>query len=122
MVVYYTNMLNISLLREKSDFVKEKIALKGARPALVDVFLELDEKWRTATTALDEARAKQNELSKARDIEGGKKNKEKIKELELRLLDLEKERDIAWSEIPNSPDDDVPAGKDESENKVLRTW
>lgn len=120
--LYNKPMLDITLLRENSEKVKRAIATKNANPALVDTFLELDNKWREATSALDDARALQNEFSRAREIEKAKKNKEKIKELESRVSVLADERDVVWMQIPNMPNEDAPIGKDESENKVFHTW
>jgi seryl-tRNA synthetase len=96
------------------------MAAKRADPKLVDTFLKLDEEWRALTKNLEEKRAEQKKLSEARNIEAGKKNKEEIKTLEEKLSDVEKERDIVWSGIPNLPSDDTPVGKSEEDNKVLR--
>jgi seryl-tRNA synthetase len=115
-------MLDPKLLRENPERVKEGVTAKNANPALVDSFLELDEKWRAALTELENWRSEQKKLSAARDIEGGKRNKETIKELESKVTDLEKEREEVWMQIPNIPDEDVPRGKDASANQVLRTW
>lgn len=115
-------MLDINLLREEPERVREKIALKNADPSLVDSFLELDKKWREALTELEALRGEKKKLSEARDIEGGKKNKEAVKELEAKVSELEKERDLIWMRIPNLPDEDVPVGKDEGANQVIRSW
>ncbi len=113
-------MLDITLLRKEPDRVKTAIASKNADPGLVDEFLKLDAAWRTATTELERLRAEQNELSKKRDIEGGKANKEKIKEKESEAARLEGERNEIWLKIPNLPSEDTPVGKDESANKVIK--
>lgn len=115
-------MLDIKLLREEPEKIKQGIAAKNADPKLVDVFLELDKKWRDLTLRLDNLRAEQKKLSEKRDIEGAKKNKEEIKTLEAQLPDIEKERELVWIQIPNLPDADVPIGKNENENVALRKW
>jgi len=115
-------MLDPKLLREESEKVKKGIAAKNADPKLVDTFLELDRKWREALTELENWRSEQKKLSAARDVEGGKRNKETIKEVEAKVTELEKERDLVWMQIPNIPDEDVPVGKDESGNKAIRNW
>ena len=89
-------MLDIKLVRDNPDRVKEGIAAKNADPALVDEFLRLDKEWREITAKLDEKRAEQKKFSEARDIEGGKKNKEELKELESKLAVLEKEREAVY--------------------------
>lgn len=115
-------MIDARILREEPDKVKAGIAAKNADPALVDAFLELDAKWREAVGQVEALRAEKKKLSDARDIEGGKKNKELLKESEEKVSTLEKEREVVWMKIPNIPADDVPRGKDESENKVIRAW
>jgi seryl-tRNA synthetase len=114
-------MLDIALLREQSEEVKKKIATKGASPALVDDFLKLDEEWRGLRQTLDEKRAEQKAFSEQRNIEGGKKNKEDIKAIEEKISSVEKERELIWLKIPNLPSDDTPIGRDDAENKVMRT-
>lgn len=113
-------MLDIKLLREESEKVKKAIVTKNADPTLVDKFLELDTKWREATTKADALRAEQKKLSAARDIESGRKNKEEIKKLEEEITATEKERESVWLKIPNLPSEDTPPGKSEEDNKVLR--
>lgn len=113
-------MLDIKLLREEPDRVKRGIKAKGANPKLVDNFLALDEKWRRITKELDDLRAEQKKLSEARKIEEAKALKEKIKKKEEKTQAVAAERDAILEQLPNLPFDDVPIGKDESANKVLR--
>jgi seryl-tRNA synthetase len=115
-------MIDIAILREEPEKVKQAIATKNADPALVDAFGALDLKWRQTTTALDELRARQNQLSRDRNIEEAKANKEEIKNREQEASELENERDVVWSQIPNLPSADTPIGKGEEDNAVLRTW
>ncbi len=113
-------MLDIKLLREEPERVKEGIAAKLSDPKLVDEFLRLDGEWRKLTASLDEKRAEQKKLSEARKVEEAKKNKEAIKAGEEKLVELEKKRLEIWEKIPNLPSEDTPVGKDETGNKVLR--
>jgi seryl-tRNA synthetase len=113
-------MIDVQLLRKEPEKVKEGIKAKKADPALVDTFLTLDEEWRTLTSRVDALRREQKKLSTARDIEGGKKNKEDIKRTEERIAELEGNRNVVWRQIPNLPFDSVPRGNDESGNKVIR--
>lgn len=115
-------MLDINLLRNESEKVKQGIAKKNVDSKRVDDFLSLDEKWRSILKTIEEKRGLQKKLSEVRNIEAAKKNKEEIKNLEAQLADVEKERESAWMIIPNLPDKDVPFGKDETENQVLRRW
>jgi seryl-tRNA synthetase len=115
-------MIDIAILREEPEKVKKAIATKNADPALVDTFSALDSKWRQITTALGVLRARQNQLSRDRKIEEARTNKEEIKKQEQELLELEKEREEVWAQIPNIPSADTPVGKGEEDNVVLHTW
>ena len=113
-------MLDIKLLREDPERVKEGIKAKKSDPKLVDEFLKLDHEWRKLTATLDEKRSEQKKLSSERKIEEAKKNKEEIRAHEETILALEKKRDEVWQKIPNIPSEDTPLGEDESGNKILR--
>lgn len=113
-------MIDIKILREDPERVREAIANKNGDPKLVDDFLKIDEAWRGATTELDKLREEQKELSAKRDIETAKTNKERIKAKEEGLANLEEERNLLWMKVPNMPTEDTPVGKSEEDNKVLR--
>lgn len=112
-------MIDIALIRNEAERVKAGIKKKGVDPVLIDRFLEIDEKWREQTTAIENLRAEKNQL-KSDDREKGKELKEKEKELNEAVDVLKKERAIILEQIPNLPADDVPVGKDDTENVVLR--
>ena len=115
-------MLDIKLIRENSDIVKKGIVKKNANPKLVDDFLVIDQKWREFVKKIDDARAKQKDLSEKRKIEEAKGVKTQIQIWEEELKTIETDRTDLLYIIPNLPADDVPVGKDESENVVLRKW
>ncbi len=114
-------MIDVQLLREHPETVKKGIANKNTDPKLVDDFLSLDTEWRKLTSELDGLRAEQKKLSADRKVEEAKANKEKMKEIEEKVAAIEKQRDDIWLKIPNVPSEDTPVGKDEGENKVIRT-
>ena len=109
-------------IRTSPEEVKKGISSKKSDPALVDRFLKLDGKWRVLTTKFDETRSEQKKLGEAKKIEEAKKLKEKLKELESELAEIEKQRTELLYKIPNLPFEDVPVGKDETDNKVIRSW
>ncbi len=113
-------MLDIDLIRNNPEEVKQGISKKGADPKLVDDFLALDKEWRELTKEADNLRARQNELSIQRNIEEGKKVKIQVQEIETTLRKLEANRQEILSQIPNLPAADVPQGKDESANVVVK--
>ncbi len=113
-------MLDIKLIRENPDRVKLGVKSKGISPKLVDDFLALDEKWRKLTQESENLRAEQKKAGEAKDVAKAKKLKEKISGLNEDLEKTGHKRDILLLEFPNLPFEDVPVGKDESSNKVLR--
>jgi len=113
-------MLDIKLIRENPDLVKKGIEKKKTSPQLVDDFLALDTRWRILTNDVDELRNKQKSISSERNIDAGRQNKMMIKELESERAEVAEKRDSILEKLPNLPFDDVPIGRDESANKVLR--
>ena len=120
-------MLDVNIIRENPDKVREGVQKKGVDPKLVDDFLAVDEKWRGVTAFLDEARAKQNEVTKS--IQGSpstslredaKRLKARVTELESEVRSLEEERSGILNNLPNVPYEDVVVGDGEEGNKVLR--
>ena len=125
-------MIDIKLLRENPELVKENIKKKFQEEKLhlVDEVLELDEKVRAVKTEGDNLRAERNKVSKeigALMGQGKKDEAEKAKahvgEINDRLTHIEEEtRNLAeevktrMQKIPQIIDESVPLGKDDSEN------
>ena len=126
-------MLDIRLIREKPDFVRERLATRGGdEAARIDELLKVDAERRKAETELQRLQSERNRLSK--EIGAGKSRGEATKELEGEvrklgdaIVDLnqrtagsdEQQRNLLL-EIPNLPHESVPLGKDPSANKVVR--
>ena len=125
-------MIDINLIRENRDVVKENIKKKfqDEKLPLVDEVFELDKEYRDAKVKGDELRSEKNKLSasigqlvrdkKMDEVEKVKKDvtsmQKEIEELEKKEEELEvKIKDIMMV-IPNIIDDSVPIGKDDSEN------
>ncbi len=115
-------MLDIQLIRDYPDKIKEVVKNKQLDVSIVDQVLELDLKRRALIKEIEEIRAERNIASKEKDIERGKKVKEKLQKAEPELNKVEEEfKSILWK-LPNIYSEDTPIGKDESENKVIRNW
>jgi seryl-tRNA synthetase len=123
-------MLDIKFIRENREAVKQNIANRQMQVD-VDKLLDLDEQRRALVTQVEKLRAEQNkaneEISKEEDesaraskIRKMKEVKEKISASEPLLADIEKEFRSLLLQIPNMLQSDVPIGKDETENVVLR--
>lgn len=111
-------MLDIKYIRENSDEVKQGCAKKQVK-CDIDKVLELDKKRRELLQEVEGLKAEQNKLGKDQQ-EKAKGLKGKIKKAEPELKEIEQEFNDLMRQIPNLPLDDVPVGKDESDNKVLR--
>ena len=126
-------MLDIRLIREKPDFVRERLATRGGdEAARIDELLKVDAERRKAETELQRLQSERNRLSK--EIGARKSRGEATKELEGEVRKLgdatvdlnqrtagsdEQQRNLLL-EIPNLPHESVPLGKDPSANKVVR--
>ncbi len=113
-------MLDVKLLRDDPEKVKKALKKRNKNPEQVHDFLMFDKQWRELVQKLDEARAKQNKLTKERKIEEAKILKQDIKSWEAHIPELDKKRTDLLNNFPNIPADDVPVGKDESQNVVLK--
>ncbi len=111
-------MLDIKYIRENKEKVQQGAKNKGVDVDIAHV-LELDERRRALIVESEGIKAQQNKLGKD-NIEQARELKVKFKELEAQLNVVEKQYQDLMSRIPNVAFDDVPIGKDESENKVIR--
>ena len=125
-------MIDIKLIRENPDLVKENIKKKfqDHKLTLVDEVIELDKQSRELTLLCDELRMQRNSKSKeiGNLMASGKKDEaEKIKaevgEINAKLEanvgkedELKEEIKQRMMKIPNIMDVSVPIGKDDSEN------
>lgn len=115
-------MLDIKLIRENPVKVKEVVAARQLDPKLVDLLLEQDEKRRKLLGEIEDLRAERNKAAKEKNVEKGRKIKKKLQEKEPELVKIEKKYRKLLYQIPNLVAEDVPIGKDESDNKVIRKW
>ena len=131
-------MIDIKLIREQRDLVRENIKKKfqDEKLPLVDEIYELDLKYRNAKKDADDMRSKKNKLSEeigALMREGKKEEALKIKEevgsLSFKIANLEAEEEKLSAEIkekmmqiPQIIDDSVPIGKNDSENVELERF
>lgn len=124
-------MLDIRLIRERPDYVRQGLINTGVDGAEVDRVLDADARRRKLQHELDEMRARRTresrELGKATPEEREKKRAE-MRELADRIsagekdltgLEAECERLLLW--LPNLPRDWVPVGPDDSHNIIVRS-
>ena len=131
-------MIDIKLLRENPDLVKENIKKKFQydKLKLVDEVLDLDEKLRSFKTEGDNLRSKRNKTSKEIGalMAQGKKDaaedaKKLVKDINDKLEHIEADTEKFAAEvkkrmqvIPQIIDDTVPLGKDDSENVEIEKY
>ena len=127
-------MLDIKLIRENPELVKQGIENKNEKHNTVDEILELDKKRRMLLTEAEEKKAKKNKVSaevgklkrageNADEIvaemkqlgEDIKNIDDSVREVSEKLSDLE-----MW--VPNLPHESVPIGKNEESNVETKQW
>src|SRR5581483_10759880 len=131
----YCAMLDIRLIREKPDFVRERLATRGAGDeGKIEDVLRFDVERRQNETALQQLNADRKRLSK--EI-GAKKSRgeateeleqrvrgfgEEITQLNSRVTTAEEKQNDLLLRIANLPHESVPIGKDATANRLVRTW
>jgi seryl-tRNA synthetase len=123
-------MLDIRFIREHPDEVREGCRKKGVDFDLRQ-FLELDEKRRRILKEVEDLRSRQKKMSKEAyqkngegrsqvRIEGIRDLKARLRNSERELKPIEDEFHSLMRLIPNLPLPEVPEGRDEGQNVVIR--
>ncbi len=131
-------MIDINLIRNSRDIVKENIKKKfqDEKLVLVDEVYELDKKLRESKTYADSLRNKRNTTSneigicmRNKEVDKANELKEEVVKINNELKDLEEkevELETTIKEkmmvIPNIIDESVPIGKDDSENVEIEKF
>lgn len=112
-------MLDIKFIRENAKKVSEKAEQKGYE---IDVakLLKVDDERRKLIEEVDKLRSQRKKTADARDEKKGILIKKELKEKEDKLEKLQEEFYLLIRQVPNMPLEDVPVGKNESENKIIR--
>ena len=131
-------MIDIKLIRENRELVKENIKKKfqDEKLPLVDEVYELDKQYRECKVKCDNLKAKKNtlsakigELMRNKQVEEANKIKEEIASINALIPELENEeakleenvRKIMLV-IPNIMDESVPIGEDDSKNVEVERY
>jgi seryl-tRNA synthetase len=128
-------MLDIGFVRNNLPLVEEKLRARGADPAaMLGDFHSLDTRRRGAITLAEQLKARRNELSQqvgvlkkaGRDatevMEETRALKEQLETLDTTAAALDEEMRQSLARIPNLTRDEVPTGKSEAENVVVKSW
>lgn len=118
-------MLSIDFIRENPEKVKQA-AIHKNREVDIDKILKLDERRRELIQHSQTLREERNTLARQKVddkvITRGKEIKEELKKIEDQLTAVENELKELLSFVPNVPHDEVPVGKDASQNVELKKW
>ena len=131
-------MIDIKLIRENRDLVKENIKKKfqDEKLPIVDEVYNLDEEYRLAKFKADNLRSEKNKVSASIGEYVKNKETDKIDEAKKRVQEISREieecgnREVELEKlirekmmvIPNIIDESVPIGKDDSENVEVQRF
>ena len=124
-------MLDIKFIRENPEVVKKGIAKKDADISLVDKAVAVDARRRSLQTELDQIKAEKNKLGREINKLSAEQRDARIAALRVQdvkaeslgdeLKKAEAQLNGLLYQIPNIPDEDVPVGRDETGNVIVKT-
>ena len=125
-------MLDINLIREDPERVREALRVRQMDATPIDQVLDLDLKRRTIIQEVEALKAERNtgskEIGRSKDpqerqkkIEAMRALGDQISGLDEALREVEAALTAVMSTFPNLPDEKTPYGIDESQNVVLKT-
>jgi seryl-tRNA synthetase len=130
-------VLDIKLIRDKPDFVRQRLASRGAGDdALIEKILQTDDARRKLLIEVESLKSQRNRVSKeigalmgqkkVEEAEAKKKETrdlgDRITALDKQVADCDAERDKLMLQLPNLPHESVPVGKTAEDNPVIRTF
>ena len=129
-------MLDIRLIRENPDLVKENLKRRHNPEYLqqLEEFLKNDAKWRKLISETNYLRSERNRLSLeigklksekkdfSQKMKEAEKIPEKIKANEQDIFGLEEKNRMLLLKIPNMLHESVPDGEGEKDNVVTKVW
>jgi len=124
-------MLDINLIREDPERVREALRVRQMDATPIDQILDLDLKRRTIIQEVEVLKAERNtgskEIGRSKDpqerqekIEAMRVLGDRISGLDEALREVEAALTAVMSPLPNLPDEKTPYGVDESQNVVLK--
>jgi seryl-tRNA synthetase len=126
-------MLDIKALRSHPEETEKKLQRRNEKFSIQEV-LQLDDERRTLLQEEETLRNERNALNKELGqlkkvgacanhiIEATRGISERVKRIELEKDAISEKQNTILMNLPNLPDDSVPAGKSEDENVELRRW
>lgn len=128
------SMLDVKLLRNNFDKVKQKLQNRGEDLGEFEKFGELDKRRRTLIVETEALKSQRNEVSQ--EIAKLKREKQdadakieemrvvgdRIKTLDIELREIDEKLDMILMSIPNIPHESTPVGESEDDNVEIRKW
>lgn len=127
-------MLDIRFVREHTEKVKDSLQKRGEAADLLDKLVRIENERRDLLQVVEELRQRRNRISQeigrmkkegkdTSDVMSAAKDiSDQIADKQATLRELEEKATQELMLLPNIPDDSVPIGKDETENKEIRVW
>jgi seryl-tRNA synthetase len=127
-------MLDIKIIREQADTIRDGVRKKGEDPSRVDEVLRLDEQRRHTLQKVEALKSRKNSVS---DEVARRKSKgedaapliaemrtvaDEIKTLDGELARVGEQLHASLLLLPNIPHASVPPGRTPAENQVVATW
>ncbi len=128
------SMLDVKLLRNNFEEVKQKLQNRGEDLGDFEKFGELDKRRRTLIVETEALKSQRNEVSQ--EIAKLKREKQdadakieemrvvgdRIKTLDIELREIDEKLDMILMSIPNIPHESTPVGESEDDNVEIRKW
>lgn len=128
------SMLDVKLLRNNFDEVKQKLQNRGEDLGEFEKFGELDKRRRTLIVETEALKSQRNEVSQEiaklkcekqdadAKIEEMRVVGDRIKTLDIELREIDEKLDMILMSIPNIPHESTPVGESEDDNVEIRKW
>jgi len=124
-------MLDIKLIREQPDLVREALKKRQLSPDVVAEVLSIDARRRKLLVEAETLKSERNRVSKQisqtqevadreTKVAAMRQVGDRIAALDEEIHRVNEELNRMVATIPNIPDADVPLGKDEKDNPVIR--
>ena len=125
-------MLDINLIREEPERVREALRKRADDPSAVDAILALDLERRKVFTENEKRKAERNAVSKEigqmkdpaerqEKIDAMRTVGDAISALDEQLRQVDEQLTTKLASLPNIPDPAVPVGAGEQDNQVVKT-
>jgi seryl-tRNA synthetase len=128
-------MIDLGFMRVNLPIVEEKLRARGMDPSVVlGNFVEIDRQRRDAITRVETLKAQRNKLTEeiaalrrsgsdtSAQTEQTRSLKIEVESLEAIAATADERLREMMQTLPNLPQEDVPIGKSEHDNRVEKTW